>query len=1457
MKTFSGKALTLIWLILLLVGLSFLRPLPALAPAQAAPPSPLAPAVMRKIEPTLLKEALRTNERCLALSKCQAPEKLPFIVYLEEEANLSAAMAGVGAAERRQAVVATLRATAERSQGGLRSYLAGQQARGAVESYNPYWIFNGLAVRGDLETLLALAARPEVKIIRADRKRYLEEQGAWHFRSARHLRSDGEVEWNVSHIRADTVWNALGIDGAGVVVASLDSGVDWHHPALQTSYRGYDLGGSYKHEGHWYCATGEGYTYPYDGYGHGTHTMGTIVGGGAPAIGVAPGARWIAAKIFNDQGIGYDSWIHAAFQWALDPDGNPATDDAPHVVNNSWSSADGSNETFRPDIQALLAAGILPVCSAGNGGPGPRTIGSPGSYPEALAVAALDNADYVAIFSSRGPSPWGEVKPEIAAPGVQIRSSIPDGGYAKAEGTSMAAPHVAGVAALLLQAKPELTVTDVEQIILNTAVPLGASIPDNETGWGRVDAYNAVVSVADAGLIVGTVTRAPDHAPLADVTVRAESIAHGGFWAQTVTDDQGRYLLTLAPGIYDLTATAFYYHTAIANSLPVVAGTTLTQHFVLSPLPTGTLAGRVTEAGSGAPLSAAVVVQGTPAQTTTDPGTGYYSLSLPAGTYTLRVESWGHRVGWASGVSIVVNQATAQDFVLSTAPRILVVDSGAWATDSEIGYFQQALDGLDYLYHTHTIRDLSETGDVPTADDLRPYDIVIWSSPTDSPGYIGAWKALAEYLDGGGRLFLSGQNVGYWDDGGTLVFRAFQYRQYLKAKYLNDYSGSRSVEGVAGDIFDGLSLSIEGHDGANNQSGPDEIAVTDADYAASVMTYKDGGGGGQRVGRCLPYRAVYLAFGFEAIAKEDARRQVMERVIDWLVSPRQAVGLELSPQSQLQVGLPGESAAHTLRLWNTGETSSQDTYRLEISGHTWPTVLSADSVSLASCAAANLHLRVEVPLGTAWNQPDTTVLTARSSLAPTLVATSTLTTKAPAPILLIDDDRWYDEEEFYQAALDAHALPYDYWAVNEDEWPWETPSLSLLQNYPLVVWFTAYDWYETLTAEDESKLATYLDSGGRLFFSSQDYLYTNKLTSFGKNYLGIEDYSEDISTTLAIGDAANPVGYGLGPYSLSYPFDRASDGLTPGLSGETAFWGSHGQAIGLAHVAPSYRTVFFSFPFEALSPGGRKAVMERVIGWLSWLGASTWTVDRPIAASGDHLGYNLVLHNDGWETVSASLSDTLPSLVEYVSGSLSGGASYQPATRSIAWEGAIPPGNSRAFAFRVAIHDPLPPGTVFTNTVHLGCADHYIYFDKPLKTRVNVPDFSTSSMTADQPTASAGDSRRYTVVLRNTGIIDASSAVLHNPFPWFTTYVSGSLSVSNGGTSEVTPESIHWTGPVPIGQPVTVTYDLLMNPPFGILSIDNVAHILDGYGETVEVKASVEVPHYHFLLPLVFKEAAP
>src|SRR5699024_4326207 len=191
---------------------------------------------------------------------------------------------------------------------------------------------------------------------------------------------------------------------------------------------------------------------PYDDVGHGSHTVGTMVGSesdGTHHIGMAPGAQWIAVKAFNPLG-GTDADLLAAGEWILAPkdnDGNPHPEKAPDVVNNSWGGGAGMNEWYRPMIQNWRASGIFPVFAAGNttgsnsGGPG--SVSVPGNYPESFTVGAVDGEDQLADFSLRGPSPYDEIKPDVVAPGVGILSSVPGGDYGNNSGTSMAAPAVA------------------------------------------------------------------------------------------------------------------------------------------------------------------------------------------------------------------------------------------------------------------------------------------------------------------------------------------------------------------------------------------------------------------------------------------------------------------------------------------------------------------------------------------------------------------------------------------------------------------------------------------------------------------------------------------------------------------------------------------------------------------------------------------------------------------------------------------------------------------------------------------------------------------------------------------------------------------------------------------------------------------------------------------------------
>jgi bacillopeptidase F len=303
--------------------------------------------------------------------------------------------------------------------------------------------------------------------------------------------------WNIEAVHAPEVW-AQGYTGRGVVVATMDTGVDLAHPELRRKWRG--------GANSWFDPHGEQVS-PYDALGHGTQALGVIVG--APAIGVAPDAQWIAVRLFNGAGRASMGDIHRAFQWLLDPDGDPATVDAPDVVNASWALTGRASGScimeFIEDIRALKSAGIAVVFAAGNDGPMPGTSNSPGNYPGVLSVGAVDSDLELARQTSRGPSACdGAVFPRLLAPGVNVRTSdLSHGGqssYTIVSGSSLAAPHATGVLALLAGAFPAASVAELEAALVTGSLTADDVMTSRRLTPGRVDAlaaFNALRTVRE------------------------------------------------------------------------------------------------------------------------------------------------------------------------------------------------------------------------------------------------------------------------------------------------------------------------------------------------------------------------------------------------------------------------------------------------------------------------------------------------------------------------------------------------------------------------------------------------------------------------------------------------------------------------------------------------------------------------------------------------------------------------------------------------------------------------------------------------------------------------------------------------------------------------------------------------------------------------------------------------
>jgi subtilisin family serine protease len=575
-----------------------------------------------------------------------APDR--WVVEFEAEADLAGAARIESKRARGTFVRDRLVTTARRSQAEAIRVVEGTEDADATS----YWLRNVLVVEGDADLLAALADLDGVSDVRPERTYPLIEPVP--LEEAVEI-AVADPAWGVERIGATSAW-ARGVTGGGIVVANIDTGVDVTHPALVGQYRGNLGAAGFVHDHNWWDPTGICGREPCDNAGHGTHTMGTMVGGDGPGpfspdIGVAPGARWIAAKGCEDFGCS-ESALLSSGQFVLAPTdldgGAPDPGRAPHIVNNSWGGGPG-DEMFLETVRAWRAAGIIPVFSSGNPGPECGGSGSPSDYLESLGVGATDRDDVIAEFSGRGPSGFGKINPDVTAPGVEVVSSVPGGGYDAWNGTSMAAPHVAGTLALMLSAEPDL-VGDVDGAIdalTETAVGIedrscgGADegIPNNVYGHGRIDAAAAVDLIASGGTLAGTITAADTGQPIGGARITATGPERT---SSTFTRTDGTYRLLLRPGRYAVNASAFGHEAGLAVDVEIVTDQTTVVDLALTPLPRFVVGGRVTGAEDGAAIAGATVrAVGTPLDPVTTDRQGRYRIELPVGLHLLEVSKGG------------------------------------------------------------------------------------------------------------------------------------------------------------------------------------------------------------------------------------------------------------------------------------------------------------------------------------------------------------------------------------------------------------------------------------------------------------------------------------------------------------------------------------------------------------------------------------------------------------------------------------------------------------------------------------------------------------------------------------------------------------------------------------------------------------------------------------------------
>jgi len=576
----------------------------------------------KKIEPELIKAL-------------QVQGQADFILHFAQQADLSPAY-GMDWESRGAFVYEALRKTADASQEKAKKLL-----RSNGFEYVSFFNGNLLYVRGGSASLAqSLAGMFEVTAVTAPKTYTIVPPVIDKSMDAR-IQATSNLAWGIIDTGADQFWQSYG-SGEGIVIAGIDTGVEWDHPALFGAFK---CGSNPADPACWsdpsdICGAGGAC----DNNGHGTHTMGTMVGDNDTSLewrsGMAPGATWIACKGCEGDSCS-DFALNSCADWIIAPNDNPGN--RPHVVNNSWGGGSG-DDWYLAKVNAWRAAGIFPAFSAGNDGPSCNTLGSPGDYQESFATAAHDSSGDIASFSSRGPSAFGDTpytKPNISAPGVSICSSVPGDGWSCGySGTSMASPHTAGAVALLWACNPDLVgnIDGTIQVLQSTAdtAPAGdcgapTSGDGNYTyGYGYLDVLAAGNQYCGpVGTLQGQVLYAVDSTPIEGARVSAM----GPLSREVLTNASGLYSMILPEGTYDVTVSNFGSLPESATGVEVIENATTTQDFSLDEAPFSTVSGRVEDDATGWPLYASIAVAGRPGDPVwTDPVTGEYSVELPQGS---------------------------------------------------------------------------------------------------------------------------------------------------------------------------------------------------------------------------------------------------------------------------------------------------------------------------------------------------------------------------------------------------------------------------------------------------------------------------------------------------------------------------------------------------------------------------------------------------------------------------------------------------------------------------------------------------------------------------------------------------------------------------------------------------------------------------------------------------------
>ncbi|MCP5101284.1 MAG: DUF11 domain-containing protein, partial [Chloroflexi bacterium] len=698
------------------------------------------------------------------------------------------------------------------------------------------------------------------------------------------------------------------------------------------------------------------------------------------------------------------------------------------------------------------------------------------------------------------------------------------------------------------------------------------------------------------------------------------------------------------------------------------------------------------------------------------------------------------------------------------------------------------------------------------------------------------------------------QNIGAYD--GSFFSQQAWWRRYLGAVNMGKTTSSQQIAGVENSEFEGLTVTLNGNQSAQNQISVDRSRP--APY--SLMTegtfvYEDGMFAGLHAGACKPYHIVYLGFGLEGINSGSNRQAILQRTFDFFDVPPTVIGSRWVDEDVTDFAVQGDALVYTVTLRNLSETLT-DTFTISAASQQWGTDLVTKTLTLGPCETGETAVSITVPPNVTPDSIHISEVTAVSSFNPFDTSILTLQHKTPGHILLVDDDRWYDQRALFEAQLDSMGLTYDVWSTSKDRITQPSPSSHFINEFDIVIWYTAYDWFAPITTQERASLTSFLEKGGRLFLTSQDFLFYHQNSTLAQEYLGVIDYRESISPTAVYAGHRLQTSSALaGPLRQDYgPYLNFSDGIIPGSTSTPFYWNNVGLPAAVATAGENHRAVLMSIPFETITETARPMVMNDIVGWLGDLGDSSFEVDQRTGAAGTARTYTITIRNiesapSNWVTAV----NTLPAELNIDTGSISGGAIYDPATRQLTWSGELATGIAHQISYQATPTDGLPAATLVENKINLKYDRHNLAFDQFANVWIAAPDLTLSTISAEVNQPFASTAVTYTLRLHNSGLAATSGITSTWILPDQLKLITSTLTTS-GGVASFQENRFLWQGDLNPGQTMVATLSFTRTASAKIIHIPTAIIIQDGVTSTLLRDHQIILTPYKTVFPLIFNE---